>query len=168
MALHTAFGLIAFGVALTLSWRTLPWYREHLAANPGEQIATVGIAWLIVIALVAGIAGFVTMQQRAARNLDDTLSLALRNRVQLFESIIALRADNVASLAARPASTSTCANWSMRRAMLLRAHRWHKSPTASWWAASTRWRCSIAMAARSPAPAFRGSAGDALYAQYGE
>ena len=103
MALHTAIGLTVAGGALALATRALPWYRERIAANPAEHIGMVGAAWLISIALIAGITGFVVMQQRAEESLGDTLAVALHNRIQLFDSLITLRAGNTTLIATRPA-----------------------------------------------------------------
>ena len=63
----------------------------------------VGAAWLISIALIAGITGFVVMQQRAEQSLGDTLAVALHNRIQLFDSLITLRATNTTLSATRTA-----------------------------------------------------------------
>lgn len=102
MAVHTAAGMTLAGVALLLTVRDLPWYHARIDARPDAYIAAIGAAWLTVVALAAGITGFAVMWQRADQNLSDTLALALRNRTQLFDSLIELRVANNTFVVTRP------------------------------------------------------------------
>jgi signal transduction histidine kinase len=103
MALHTAAGMTLVGIALLLSLRRLNWYQQLAAMNPAGHVAAVAAGWLVIVALSAGLIGFVVMQQRAEQNLSDTLRLGLHNRAELFESLISLRATNATLIATRPA-----------------------------------------------------------------
>ncbi|HUP93589.1 MAG TPA: histidine kinase dimerization/phospho-acceptor domain-containing protein, partial [Burkholderiales bacterium] len=102
MALATALGVSITGVALLLSYRDLSWYRARIVSKPEEHIAIIGAACLTVVALAAGLIGFVVMWQRAEENFEHTLTVALRHRAQLFQSVLELRSDNAALVVARP------------------------------------------------------------------
>jgi len=102
MAVHTAAGVVMAGVALLLTARDLPRYRVRIDARPDVFIAAIGAAWLTIVAFAAGIAGLAVMWQRAEQNLSDTLTLALRSRAQLFESLIDLRVDGTTYVVTRP------------------------------------------------------------------
>jgi signal transduction histidine kinase len=102
MALPTAIGLTLVGLVLQLSWRDLPWYRARVEARPDEHIAAVGAAWLTVVALAAGITGFVAMWESADDSLSDTLTVAVRQRARLFQSLIERGTGNTTFVITRP------------------------------------------------------------------
>ena len=103
MAVHTAIGMAVLGSGLVLAWRDLPRRREDVLAQPEAHIARVAAAWLVTVAAAAGFSGFVLMQQQTERTFSEMLLVALRSRIQLFESLLSLRLSNAQVVATRPA-----------------------------------------------------------------
>jgi len=88
MALHTAFGIIAVGIALWLAWQTAPWNRLLTFGSDEQRIKTSGTAILLVIAISAGFFGFYASQDVMEKTLRDSQMLTLRARVQQVATVI--------------------------------------------------------------------------------
>lgn len=88
MALPTAAGMVLLGIGLWSAWFQLPAAHQSLQRPTQNRILWVGGSLFFAIALVAGLVGFASMQQRMERTLHEGLQNSLRNRIDLFTSMI--------------------------------------------------------------------------------
>ena len=103
MAPHTAFGFILLGLALWLTW-----YQALRASSTYEQrdeqrITALAAVILLVMALTAGMVGFVLSSQRAEAALNHNMTAAHANRAQLLNFVIDNTLRQARSLATDPA-----------------------------------------------------------------
>ena len=103
MAPHTAAGFILLGIGLWLSW-----YQALRLTGPSEQgagkrITAIATIILMVMALIAGLAGFVLSSQRTEAALNNSLQAAHANRAQLLNFVIDNTIREAQSLALAPA-----------------------------------------------------------------
>jgi diguanylate cyclase (GGDEF)-like protein/PAS domain S-box-containing protein len=99
MAVHTASGMILVGVALWLSWTNAEWNRSKDYFGVDEKIAFLGAAILIVVALTAGLTGFVSQQYVLQKSLQHQLRKEFETRTRLFHKVVeeaVLNSDNTA------------------------------------------------------------------------
>ena len=103
MAVSTALGMIVLGIGLWGAWRQLPGTESLLQSQTQNRILWIGGSIFFTIALVAGLGGFATMQQRTETALQNSLQSSLQNRSDFFVTAMG-DVSNVAQLiATRPA-----------------------------------------------------------------
>ncbi len=102
MAISTACGVILTGIALWLSWTNAQWNRSKDYFGVDEKIAFLGAAILIVMALTAGLTGFVSQQHVLQKSLQHQLRKEFQSRTELFHKTIEEIASNADNNAKRP------------------------------------------------------------------
>ena len=102
MALHTAFGMTIVAFGLWGGWRQAQWYQSRQYFQEDEQIAIIGAALLVVIALTTGIAGFAAQQSNLEKFLVTRLSIVLKYETTIFRSAMQLGGIRAQAVATRP------------------------------------------------------------------
>lgn len=102
MALHTASGMILAGIALWLSWAKAEWNRSQDHFGVDEKITFLGTAILIVVALTAGLTGFVSQQHVLQKTLQHQLRAAFHDHMELFHTTVEGAITNTSHMAKRP------------------------------------------------------------------
>lgn len=110
MALPTAAGMVLLGIGLWSAWFQLPAVRQALQRPTQNRILWVGGSLFFAIALVAGLVGFASMQQRTEKTLHDGLQDSLQNRVNLFTSTIHEALTSGQLIATRPSLRTLLSN----------------------------------------------------------
>ncbi|MFM9437025.1 diguanylate cyclase (GGDEF)-like protein/PAS domain S-box-containing protein [Janthinobacterium sp. CG_23.3] len=102
MAIHTAVGMMLAGSALWLGWNKADWYRSRSHFKEDEKIVFMGCSILVVLAMTAGLIGFVSQQAVLEKTLRQRLSSNFDNRLLLFRTSIAQALESAAAAARRP------------------------------------------------------------------
>ena len=103
MAVPTAAGMIVLGIGLWGAWHQLPAAGPLLQLQAQHRIVWIGGSIFFTIALVAGLGGFVIMQQRTEATLQDGLLRSLQSRSDFFEFVISDASSSAQLIATRPA-----------------------------------------------------------------
>ena len=103
MAMPTAAGMIVLGIGLWGAWRQLPAAGSLLQLQAQNRIIWIGGSTFFTIALVAGLGGFASMQQRTETTLQNSLQGALQSRSDFFTAAIDDTSNAAQLLATRPA-----------------------------------------------------------------
>lgn len=103
MALPTAIGVIILGIALWATWHQLPKAIRMLQLHPHNRIIWIGGSTFFMIALMAGLGGFASMQHRTEATLENGLMRTLQNRSDLFTVVLDNASDDARLIATRPA-----------------------------------------------------------------
>lgn len=102
MALPTAAGMLILGAGLWSAGFESPAARQPLLRPTQNRILWIGGSLFFIIALVAGLVGFASMQQRAEKTLHDDLQRSLQTRIDLFISTIDQASTMSQLIATRP------------------------------------------------------------------
>ena len=101
MAVHTAFGFTLLGIGLWVYWR----FRSKMdqTDSPDARIIFTGGVILVIMALTAGIGGFLIIVQQTQAVLKRGLQVALHNRVEVYRDTFNTAIITVSDMATHPA-----------------------------------------------------------------
>lgn len=101
MALHTASGLIWLSIGLWFYWRHAQ-NKLGRVESPDARILFTGSVILVVMALTAGIGGFLVLVQQTEAVLKRGLHVSLQNRVEVYRDSLNTAVVNARDIASRP------------------------------------------------------------------
>lgn len=101
MALHTASGFTLLSIGLWSYWRQAKNKTGQLE-SPDARILFTGSVILVVMALIAGIGGFLVLVQQTEAVLKRGLHVSLQNRVEVYRDNLNTAVVNVRDIASRP------------------------------------------------------------------
>ena len=102
MALPTALGFIAIGIAVLALIARTRWYEEVYARREDEKILILTMGILMLVCVTIGAAGFATMQHHLTGAIRGSLGQAVTDRSVILQSILSNRVTRASIVASRP------------------------------------------------------------------
>lgn len=101
-AAYLAAGIVCSCAGLWFAWRDVKPAMPRHYLNEDQRIGLIGGGILLVLALVAGTAGFASQQRIVEKTLGDGLLQSLDDKIGMFDTIIAERIDAADGIAGVP------------------------------------------------------------------
>lgn len=102
MAVHTAGGFTLLSIGLWFYWRQAK-NKTGQIESPDARILFTGSVILVVMALTAGIGGFLVMVQQTEAILKRGLHVSLQNRIEVYRDSLNMAVVNARDITSRPA-----------------------------------------------------------------